>query len=61
MDDSIYNNSRCLDLTAYKAMKEVQREEKRQIISEIKEVAKKHGYAIVSTIKLKEMECDFNG
>lgn len=58
--DMRFNESGCKDLTAYEALKNVQREERRQLISELKELAYKHGYRIVSTIELKEIESDFN-
>lgn len=56
-----YNESGCEDVTAYQAIKNVQREERRQLIVELKELAYKHGYNIVSKIELKETESDFDG
>lgn len=54
--DLRYNNSGYADMTAYEALQNVRREERRQLIAELKEVAKKHGYKITSTIELKELE-----
>ena len=53
------NGSGCADITAYEAMKVVRREERRNLIAELKALANKHGYRIVSTIRLKDMEGDF--
>lgn len=53
------NSSGCADITAYEAMKAVRREERRNLIAELKALANKHGYRIVSTIRLKDMEGDF--
>ena len=53
------NSSGCADITAYEAMKAVRREERRNLIAELKALAKKHGYRIVSTIRLKDMEGNF--
>ena len=50
------NGSGCTDITAYEAMKAVRREERRNLIAELKALANKHGYRIVSTIRLKDME-----
>ena len=53
------NSSGCADITAYEAMKAVRREERRNLIAELKALANKHGYRIVSTIRLKDIEGDF--
>lgn len=53
------NSSGCADITAYEAMKAVRREERRNLIAELKALANKHGYRIVSTIRLKDMEGDY--
>ena len=50
-----YNASGCEDTTAYQAIKNVQREERRQLIAELKAFANRRGYRIVSTIRLKEI------
>ena len=53
-----YNESGYPDGTAYMALKNVRKEERRKLIAELKELAEKHGYKIVSTIELKEMGGD---
>ena len=53
------NSSGCADITAYEAMKAVRREERRRLIAELKALANKHGYRIVSTIRLKDMDGDY--
>ena len=53
------NGSGCADITAYEAMKVVRREERRNLIAELKALANRHGYRIVSTIRLKDMEGDY--
>ena len=56
--DMRYNDSGYNDSTAYEALKNVQKEERRKLISELKELARKHGYRIVSTIELKVLDGD---
>ena len=53
------NSSGCSDITAYEAMKAVRREERRNLIAELKALANRHGYRIVSTIRLQDMDGDF--
>ena len=53
------NSSGCTDITAYEAIKNVRREERRRLIAELKVLANKHGYRIVSTIQLKDMDGDY--
>ena len=53
------NGSGCADITAYEVMKAVRREERRNLIAELKALANRHGYRIVSTIRLKDMEGDY--
>ena len=53
------NSSGCTDITAYEAVKAVRREERRRLIDELKALANKHGYRIVSTIRLKDMDGDY--
>ena len=53
------NSSGCTDITAYEAMKAVRREERRTLIAELKALANRHGYRIVSTIRLKDMDGDY--
>ena len=54
-----HNGSGCTDITAYEAMKAVRREERRKLIAELKALANRHGYRIVSTIRLKDMDGDY--
>ncbi|MBE5041008.1 hypothetical protein [Ructibacterium gallinarum] len=51
-----YNESGCADKTAYEAIRNIRREERRNLIFELKAFANKRGYKIVSTIRLKEMD-----
>ena len=37
------NSSGCADITAYEAIKNVRREERRRLIAELKALANKHG------------------
>ena len=53
------NSSGCTDITAYEAIKNVRCEERRRLIAELKALANKHGYRIVSTIQLKDMDGDY--
>ena len=53
------NSSGCTDITAYEAIINVRREERRRLIAELKALANKHGYRIVSTIRLKDMDGDY--
>ena len=53
------NSSGCTDVTAYEAIKNVRREERRRLIAELKALENKHGYRIVSTIQLKDMDGDY--
>ncbi len=53
------NSSGCADITAYEAMRAVRREERRQLIAELKALANRHGYRIVSTIRLKDMDGEY--
>lgn len=53
------NSSGCTDITAYEAIKNVRREERRRLIAELKALANKYGYRIVSTIQLKDMDGDY--
>lgn len=56
--DMRYNDSGYNDSTAYEALKNVQKEERRKLIFELKELAREHGYRIVSTIELKALDGD---
>jgi hypothetical protein len=56
--DIKYNKSGYVDTTAYEAMKNVQREERKQIVSQMQEIAKKYGYKIINRIELKALNSD---
>lgn len=58
MNNELYNKSGCKDKTAYEALKNVRREERRKLIEEINSVAKKYGYTITSKITLKDISED---
>ena len=58
-DNDRRNSSGCTDATAYEAIKNVRREERRRLIAELKALANKHGYKIVNTIQLKDMDGDY--
>ena len=58
MKNEIYNTSGCKDKTAYEAIKNVRREERRKLIEELNAVAQKRGYIITSKITLKEISED---
>ena len=53
-----YNDSGCRDMTAYEALRNVQREERRNLIAAIKALAKERGYKIVNVIELEELDGD---
>ena len=56
--DMRYTDSGYTDSTAYEALKNIQKEERRKLICELKELAKSRGYKIVSTIELKALDGD---
>ena len=56
--DMKYNESGCKDMTAYEALRNVQREERRNLITAIKALAKERGYRIVNVIELEELDGD---
>ena len=56
--DMKYNDSGCRDMTAYEALRKVQREERRNLIAAIKALAKERGYKIVNVIELEELDGD---
>lgn len=58
MTNKMYNVSGCKDKTAYEAIKNVRREERRKLIEELNAVAQKYGYIITSKITLKEISED---
>ena len=58
MDKEKFNQSGYKDMTAYEAVQNVRREERRKLIAEIKELARKHGYIITGQINIKEIKDD---
>ena len=56
--DSRYNDSSCIDMTAYEAIENIRREERKKLISEIKKLAKYYGYRITNVIEIEEIEGD---
>lgn len=52
------NGSGCKDFTAYEAIKNVQREERKRLLADIAELAASRGYEIASVIRLKEIDYD---
>lgn len=60
MDNEIKNASGCTDITAFEAIRNVRREERRKLIEELKAVAQKHGYRITGKIQLQDIEYSDN-
>lgn len=58
MNKEKFNQSGYRDMTAYEAVQNVRREERRKLIAEIKELARKHGYIITGQINIKEITND---
>ena len=58
IDQLKFNASGCRDTTAYKAIKKIRRDERRKLISKLKDIANQYGYRIVSTIHLEELDID---
>lgn len=56
MDNEKVNSNGCLDKTAFEAIKNVRREERKKLIAEIKELAARYGYEIDCRIDLKEIK-----
>ena len=56
--DGRYNDSSCIDMTAYEAIENIRREERKKLISEIKKLAKDYGYRITNVIEIEEIEGD---
>lgn len=54
--DMKYNEIGCIDKTAYAAINRIRKDERKKIIYEMKELAQKHGYKIISIIRLREIE-----
>lgn len=60
-NEEIYNASGCIDTTAYKAIKNIKKEERRELINKLKDLANQYGYKIISIIRLRELEGDDSG
>lgn len=58
MDKEKYNQSGYKDMTAFEAVQNVRREERRKLIVEIKALALSHGYIITGQINIKEITDD---
>lgn len=56
MDNEIKNASGYTDVTAYKALQNVCRKERRDLILLLKQTAENYGYEITSRIELKEIK-----
>ncbi|MGN0178942.1 MAG: hypothetical protein ACI4DY_05795 [Monoglobaceae bacterium] len=56
MDNELRNTSGCIDKTAYDALKNIRREERKCLINLLKLTAEKHGYEITSRIYLREIK-----
>lgn len=60
MDKEKLNASGCRDETAYEAMRNIRREERKKLIADITELAARRGYEITSNIRLEEIK-EVNG
>ena len=59
-NSDLYNNSGCIDRTAYEALKHIRSEERKALINLLRLTAENHGYEIANRIELKEIkEVDF--
>ena len=56
METETINTSGSLDKTAFEAIKNVRRQERKKLIAEIKELAARYGYEIDCRIDLKEIK-----
>lgn len=56
MDKEKLNASGCRDETAYEAIKNIRREERKRLIADITELAARRGYEITSNIRLEEIK-----
>lgn len=56
MDNELRNTSGCIDKTAYDALKNIRREERKCLINLLKLTVEKHGYRITGRIYLSEIE-----
>lgn len=60
-NNELYNASGYVDKTAYKAIRNIKKEERRKLIMKLKAVANQHGYDIISIIRLQELEDTADG
>lgn len=56
MNNELRNASGCTDKTAYEAIKNIRREERKNLIEELNNAAQQKGYIIASKIVLKEIQ-----
>lgn len=56
--DERTNDSGYYDLTAYRALRDMKKQERRELIQKMNNLANQHGYQIVSIIKLREIDFD---
>ncbi|MCC8169665.1 MAG: hypothetical protein LIO59_04780 [Oscillospiraceae bacterium] len=54
----ILNQSGCVDYTAFKAIKNTAKTERKNLIEDLKQLAEKRGYRIVGKIRLDEIKED---
>ena len=57
-NNDLYNESGCIDKTAYEALKNIRREERKALINLLKLTAENHGYEITNRIELREVKED---
>lgn len=57
-NDERLNISGKRDTTAYLAVQNIRRDERKNLILKLKALANSYGYRIVSTIRLKELESE---
>ena len=55
-NNDLYNESGCIDKTAYEALKNIRREERKAPINLLKLTAENHGYEITNRIELREIK-----
>lgn len=54
--NELLNAIGCKDMTAYAAIKNVQNNEKKKVMAELKAYTEKRRYRIVGTVRLEEIE-----
>lgn len=55
-NSDLYNESGCIDKTAYEALKNIRREERKRLINLLKITAENHGYEITNRIQIREIK-----